>query len=177
MIRWPTRLASVVAALAVGCAGGTTTRGSVRTDLVRHDDFFRRAQTLLARVERAEEALRAPEIVSPPPGMRVRITGEGPAALTEVTGAPDERTHLRALTAAERLAAAPPLMDAVPAETDAMLKESPMLLREAMLYPGPEGQRLRTAHLEAAQRLKELPDRARAAASGARALIRTLDGG
>jgi hypothetical protein len=178
-VRLPTRgiSAFLAAVLAAGCAGGARARGSVQTDIPQHDEFFRRAQTLLARVELAEEATRAPELVAPPPGMQVRITGEGPEALAEVTGAPDAETHLRALLAAEHLATAPPLLDAVPSQVEAMLAESPTLLREAMFVPGTKGGRLRSAHMEAARRLKELPERARAAAGAARQLLRRLGEG
>jgi len=140
----------------------------------RHDEYFARVRTLLADVERAEAAASAKSLLEPPPGVRVRIEGEGPAALTEISGDADEQTLLRTQRAAEDLANAPVRMDAAPGEAEALRRKSPALQREVVLLPGQRGARLGAAHAEAVVLLRALPERARKAAQSARDLLQKL---
>jgi hypothetical protein len=159
--------------LGAGCAGGGRARGNVRTGMPDQDDYFRRVQALLSRVERAEAAASA-ELRDPPAGVRVRIDGEGPGAQVSVMGSAAPEVLLRTQALAADLAAAPVQMDAAPAEADALLVDSQRLSRMAMILPGVKGHRLRAAHAEATALLRQLPDRARLAARAARALLAQL---
>ena len=160
-------------AFVAGCAGGARPRGTVRSGLVPHDEYFGLVRALLARVERAEAAVVAKELLEPPSGVRVRVQGEGPAALAEVSGEVDDKTRLRTLLAAEDLANAPVQMDAVAGEAEALLAKSEPLRREAMLIPFRQAA-LHAAHADALALLRELPERARKAAQAARDLLQKL---
>ena len=139
-----------------------------------HDEFFRRTQLLLARVERAERAVASRELSAPPPGVRVRIEGEGPEALVDVTGDADPAVLLRTVAAADDLANAPRQMDAVPGEVDRLLSDARRMAIEITGLPGGKGFRMRHAHAEAVRHLKDLPAKARRAGAAARELLARL---
>ena len=162
---------ALAALLAAGCAGGSRAKGTVATGLPRHDEFFRRTQALLARVERAEAAAQSPLLRAPPAGVRIRIAGEGPEARVDVGGDADPALLLRVVGAADDLAAAPPQMDAVPIEAAQLTAESKRLSIEVFGVPGSRGSRLRQAYGEALRLLGELPERARRAGAWSRQLL------
>jgi len=148
----------------------------VKAGADRHDEFFRRTQLLLARVERAERAVESAELSAPPAGVRIRIEGEGPEALVEVSGDAEPGLLLRTVAAADDLANAPRQMDAVPAEVDRLLSAARRFAIGIYGVPGGRGFRLREAHAEALRHLADLPARARRVGGSARELLGRLRG-
>lgn len=153
---------------ATGCAGGSRAKGTVLAGHERQDDFLRGTQLLIARVERAEAAATSPLWSDTPPGVRVFVEGEGPAARVDVGGEAEPEVLLRAVAVADDLAAAPPRMDAVPAEAERLEAQGRKLSVEIFAMPGPRGARVRQAFADAMRLLGELPERARRAGRAAR---------